>query len=143
MTETTNILRNATGKSLVLLDEIGSGTSTFDGLSLARVCAHHLAETLRALTLFATLYFELTNLSEQIAGVSTIHLAASEHNDGIVFLHHIERGAASQSYGLQVAKLAGIPVTVIAAAKRQLQLLEQGQQPHILDGDQNVAEEYK
>ena len=140
MTETANILHNATPKSLVLLDEIGRGTSTFDGLSLAWACAHYLADTLRALTLFATHYFELTSLPEQISGVSNIHLAASEHKDNIVFLHHIEQGAASQSYGLQVAKLAGIPATVITAAKKQLQLLEQGQHPHTLDQAGNLTD---
>ena len=129
MTETANILHNATAKSLVLLDEIGRGTSTFDGLSLAWACAHYLAETVRSLTLFATHYFEITVLPEHMPGIANVHLAASEHKDNIVFLHHVETGAASQSYGLQVAKLAGIPGTVIAAAKRQLQLLEQGRQP--------------
>jgi DNA mismatch repair protein MutS len=132
MTETANILHNATAKSLVLLDEIGRGTSTFDGLSLAWACAHYLAETIRALTLFATHYFEITSLPDQIAGIANVHLAVSEYKDSIVFLHHIETGAASQSYGLQVAKLAGIPDTVIAAAKQQLQLLEKGQHPHNL-----------
>ena len=133
MTETANILHNATPRSLVLLDEIGRGTSTFDGLSLAWACAHYLAETIHALTLFATHYFEITSLPDKTAGIANVHLAASEHKDSIVFLHHVEKGAASQSYGLQVAKLAGIPAIVIAAAKRQLQLLEKGQHPHKLN----------
>ena len=139
MTETANILHNATSKSLVLLDEIGRGTSTFDGLSLAWACAQHLAETTRALTLFATHYFELTHLPEQMTAVDNVHLAVSEHNDSIVFLHHIEQGAASQSYGLQVAKLAGVPAKVIAVAQQQLELLEQGQHPHSLNNEKSVT----
>jgi DNA mismatch repair protein MutS len=132
MTETANILQNATRHSLVLMDEIGRGTSTFDGLSLAWACAHHLAEKIQALCLFATHYFELTSLPEAVAGVYNVHLSATEHNDNIVFLHRIEEGAASQSYGLQVAKLAGIPQVVINEARQQLQLLENGKHPHSL-----------
>jgi DNA mismatch repair protein MutS len=124
MTETANILHNATPKSLVLMDEIGRGTSTFDGLSLAWACAHYLAERVRAFTLFATHYFELTNLPDECTGVANAHLDASEHHDDIVFLHKVQLGAASKSYGLQVAKLAGIPREVLAAAKDKLQLLE-------------------
>lgn len=130
MTETANILQNATKNSLVLMDEIGRGTSTFDGLSLAWACAHHLAEKIQALCLFATHYFEITSLPESVSGVSNVHLSATEHNDNIVFLHRIEEGAASQSYGLQVAKLAGIPHSVVMEAQQQLQLLESGQHPH-------------
>jgi DNA mismatch repair protein MutS len=130
MTETANILQNATAKSLVLMDEIGRGTSTFDGLSLAWACADYLAKETKALCLFATHYFEITNLPEQCRSVHNMHLSAAEHNDSIVFLYHIEPGPASQSYGLQVAKLAGIPQTVIAEARHQLQLLESGQHPH-------------
>jgi DNA mismatch repair protein MutS len=130
MTETANILQNATRHSLVLMDEIGRGTSTFDGLSLAWACAHHLAENIQALCLFATHYFEITSLPESIEGVANVHLSATEHNDNIVFLHRIEEGAASQSYGLQVAKLAGIPTSVLIEAQQQLQLLESGQHPH-------------
>jgi DNA mismatch repair protein MutS len=126
MTETANILHNATPKSLVLMDEIGRGTSTFDGLSLAWACAHYLAEQVRAFTLFATHYFELTNLPDECEGVVNAHLDASEHHDNIVFLHKVQRGAASKSYGLQVAKLAGIPSEVLAAAKEKLQELEKG-----------------
>ncbi|HNI38601.1 MAG TPA: DNA mismatch repair protein MutS, partial [Pseudomonadales bacterium] len=126
MTETANILHNATPNSLVLMDEIGRGTSTFDGLSLAWACAHFLAERVRAFTLFATHYFELTTLPSECQGVANAHLDASEHHDGIVFLHKVQHGAASKSYGLQVAKLAGIPREVLAAAKDKLHALESG-----------------
>ena len=125
MTETANILHNASQHSLVLLDEIGRGTSTFDGLSLAWACARHLVERNRSYTLFATHYFELTRLTEDYKQVANVHLDAVEHGDGIVFLHRVEEGPASQSYGLQVAQLAGIPRSVIAAAKRKLVQLEQ------------------
>jgi DNA mismatch repair protein MutS len=124
MTETANILNNATERSLVLMDEIGRGTSTFDGLSLAWACATKLAETVKPFTLFATHYFELTKLPETHANVANIHLDATEHNDNIVFLHNIQEGPASKSYGLQVAKLAGIPADVVALAKQQLDILE-------------------
>jgi DNA mismatch repair protein MutS len=126
MTETANILHNATPKSLVLMDEIGRGTSTFDGLSLAWACAHFLAERVRAFTLFATHYFELTTLPDECSSVANAHLDASEHHDGIVFLHKVQRGAASKSYGLQVAKLAGVPREVLVAAKEKLHQLESG-----------------
>jgi DNA mismatch repair protein MutS len=125
MTETANILHHATEKSLVLLDEIGRGTSTFDGLALAWACARHLLERNRAYTLFATHYFELTRLVEDYKQVANVHLDAVEHGDGIVFLHSVQEGPASQSYGLQVAQLAGIPKSVVAAAKRRLAQLEQ------------------
>ncbi|WP_017429757.1 DNA mismatch repair protein MutS [Vreelandella jeotgali] len=124
MTETANILHNATGQSLVLMDEIGRGTSTFDGLSLAWASAGHLADT-RALTLFATHYFEMTALPEQCEGVANIHLTATEHGERIVFMHRIEAGPASQSYGLQVAQLAGVPPHVIQRAREKLGSLEQ------------------
>jgi DNA mismatch repair protein MutS len=124
MTETANILHNATGHSLVLMDEVGRGTSTFDGLSLAWACAVHLAEKVRAFTLFATHYFELTTLPEQISGVRNVHLDATEHDDHIVFLHTVQEGAANRSYGLQVAKLAGIPATVVQQAAHKLEELE-------------------
>ena len=130
MTETANILHNATPNSLVLMDEIGRGTSTFDGLSLAWACAHFLAERVHAFTLFATHYFELTSLPDECAGVGNAHLDASEHHDGIVFLHKVQRGAASKSYGLQVAKLAGIPREVLEAAKDKLHALESGSSTH-------------
>ena len=124
MTETANILNNATASSLVLMDEIGRGTSTFDGLSLAGAAAEHMARTVRAFTLFATHYFELTALAEQLAGVGNVHLDATEHGDELVFLHAVRPGPASRSYGLQVARLAGVPREVIAAARRYLSALE-------------------
>ncbi|WP_245929347.1 DNA mismatch repair protein MutS [Agarilytica rhodophyticola] len=124
MTETANILNNATDKSLVLMDEIGRGTSTYDGLSLAWASVEHLAKNINAFTLFATHYFEITSLADQLDAVVNIHLDATEHNDDIVFLHNIQKGPASKSYGLQVAKLAGIPEQVIDCAKKQLAKLE-------------------
>ena len=127
MTETANILHNASEHSLVLMDEVGRGTSTFDGLSLAWACAEHLAQQVGAYTLFATHYFEMTQLSEHNPAVVNVHLTATEHNDHIVFLHHVEEGPASQSYGLQVAKLAGVPTNVIEQAKLKLGALEQTQ----------------
>jgi DNA mismatch repair protein MutS len=125
MTETANILHNATENSLVLLDEIGRGTSTFDGLALAWACARRLLEKNRSYTLFATHYFELTRLVEDFKQACNVHLDAVEHGKGIVFLHSVEEGPASQSYGLQVAQLAGIPKSVVNAAKRKLVQLEQ------------------
>ncbi|NBC49662.1 MAG: DNA mismatch repair protein MutS [Gammaproteobacteria bacterium] len=124
MEETANILNNATAESLVLMDEIGRGTSTFDGLSLAWACAEALADQLRAFTLFATHYFELTALPERHEGVANVHLDAVEHGERIVFLHSLRDGPASQSYGLQVAALAGVPAAVIARAREHLQRLE-------------------
>ena len=126
MTETANILHNATARSLVLMDEIGRGTSTFDGLSLAWAAATYLVSKLRAFTLFATHYFELTQMPEQFPQAVNVHLDATEYNDHIVFLHTIQEGPANRSYGLQVAKLAGIPQSVIASAKRKLTELEAG-----------------
>src|SRR5882724_2295164 len=125
MTEAANILHNATQKSLVLVDEIGRGTSTFDGLALAYAIARHLLETNRSYTLFATHYFELTRLADEFTQLANVHLAAVEHQHNIVFLHSVNEGAASQSYGLQVAALAGVPQPVIKVAKKQLQALEQ------------------
>ncbi len=125
MTETANILHNATDRSLVLMDEVGRGTSTFDGLSLAWASAVYIAEKLRALTLFATHYFELTVLPEQLPGVANVHLDAAEHQQGIVFMHTVKQGPANQSYGLQVAQLAGIPMAVIRQARQKLHELEQ------------------
>jgi len=124
MTETANILHNATAQSLVLMDEVGRGTSTFDGLSLAWACAEHLAAKVSAFTLFATHYFELTTLPEQHANVVNVHLDAVEHGDSIVFMHAVKEGPANQSYGLQVAALAGVPPSVISDAKRRLLQLE-------------------
>jgi DNA mismatch repair protein MutS len=129
MTETANILHNATASSLVLMDEIGRGTSTFDGLALAWACAKHLAENVKAFTLFATHYFEITSLPKTTSGIVNVHLNATEHNDNIVFLHKVQEGPASKSYGLQVAKLAGIPASVLKQAQQQLQLLEEGIHP--------------
>ena len=126
MTETANILHNATTHSRVLMDEIGRGTSTFDGLSLAWACAEHLAREVRAYTLFATHYFELTALPDVVDGVANVHLDAAEHEGSIVFLHAVREGPANQSYGLHVAALAGIPAGVIEAARQRLRLLESG-----------------
>ncbi|MCB1586070.1 MAG: DNA mismatch repair protein MutS [Xanthomonadales bacterium] len=125
MTETANILHNATENSLVLMDEIGRGTSTYDGLALAQACALHLAQINQSFTLFATHYFELTKLDEQINNIANVHLDAIEHKDTIVFLHSVKNGAASRSYGLQVAALAGIPSKVLQNAKSTLKQLEQ------------------
>jgi len=127
MTETANILHNATDKSLVLLDEIGRGTSTFDGLSLAWAVAKQLLEKNKSLTLFATHYFELTRIVDEFKQAANVHLDAAEHGKGIVFLHKVEEGAANQSYGIQVAQLAGIPKSVVSAAKRKLTQLENNQ----------------
>ncbi|NNM79799.1 MAG: DNA mismatch repair protein MutS [Gallionella sp.] len=135
MTEAANILHNATEKSLVLVDEIGRGTSTFDGLALAYAIARHLLDKNRSYTLFATHYFELTRLSEEFAQLANVHLAAIEHQHSIVFLHSVNEGAASQSYGLQVAALAGVPSEVIKAAKKQLRKLEQNSAAQNPQGD--------
>ncbi|MEI7062807.1 DNA mismatch repair protein MutS [Dickeya chrysanthemi] len=124
MTETANILHNATEHSLVLMDEIGRGTSTYDGLSLAWACAEALANNIKAMTLFATHYFELTNLPEKMEGVINIHLDALEHGDTIAFMHSVQEGAASKSYGLAVAALAGVPKEVIKRARQKLRELE-------------------
>ena len=124
MTETANILHNATANSLVLMDEIGRGTSTYDGLSLAWACAENLANRLKALTLFATHYFELTALPETLEGVFNVHLNAMEHGDTIAFMHSVQEGPASKSYGLAVAALAGVPKEVIKRARQKLRELE-------------------
>jgi len=124
MTEAANILNNATDTSLVLMDEIGRGTSTFDGLSLAWAVAHHIGERVRAFTLFATHYFELTGLADELDGCENLHLDATEHGDELIFMHKVRDGPANQSYGLQVAKLAGVPPKVISRAKKFLGELE-------------------
>ncbi len=124
MTETANILHNATSSSLVLMDEIGRGTSTFDGLALAWATADYLARKIQAFTLFATHYFELITLPDECPGVQNVHLDAVEHGDGVVFLHAVKDGPANQSYGLQVAALAGVPRTVIDNARKKLTVLE-------------------
>jgi DNA mismatch repair protein MutS len=127
MSETANILHNATANSLVLMDEIGRGTSTYDGLALAWASAVYLARQVRAYTLFATHYFELTRLAGQEPSVANVHLRAVEHKDRIVFLHAVQDGPASQSYGLQVAALAGLPPSVLRQARQHLALLERQQ----------------
>ncbi len=127
MTETATILNNATGQSLVLMDEIGRGTSTFDGLSLAWAAAHHMGEKVRAFTLFATHYFELTALANEIPACANVHLDATEHRGQLVFLHAVKGGPANQSYGLQVASLAGVPPAVIRRARGYLRTLESQQ----------------
>ena len=125
MTEAAAILHHATPQSLVLMDEIGRGTSTFDGMALAFAILRHLIEKNRSLTLFATHYFELTRLSHEYSELANVHLGAVEHNDRIVFMHAVEEGPANQSYGIQVAALAGIPSAVVRAARKQLREFEQ------------------
>ncbi|HLB57923.1 MAG TPA: DNA mismatch repair protein MutS, partial [Gammaproteobacteria bacterium] len=124
MTETATILHNATAHSLVLMDEIGRGTSTFDGLSLAFACAEYLAREIKAFTLFATHYFELTALADEISFIKNVHFDATERDDKIIFLHKVQAGAANQSYGIAVAQLAGVPRAVIQLAKQKLRELE-------------------
>ena len=124
MSETATILNNATPHSLVLMDEIGRGTSTFDGLSLAWAAAHFMGEKTRAFTLFATHYFELTSLASELPGCRNVHLDATEHKGQLVFLHAVKPGPANQSYGLQVAALAGVPPVVIRRARSYLRALE-------------------
>jgi DNA mismatch repair protein MutS len=125
MTESAAILHNASERSLVLMDEVGRGTSTFDGLALAWAIARHLVEKNKSLSLFATHYFEMTRLALEYKEVANVHLDAVEHKDTVVFLHAVEEGPASRSYGLQVAGLAGVPRPVIRQAKKYLQLLEE------------------
>jgi len=125
MSETANILNNASRQSLVLMDEIGRGTSTYDGVSLARACAEYIAREIGAYTLFATHYFELTELPEQLPACANVHLDATEHGEKLVFLHQVREGPANQSYGLQVAALAGVPRGVIDAARIHLRALEE------------------
>src|SRR5574340_772466 len=139
MTETAHILHNASANSLVLLDEIGRGTSTFDGLALAWAVARHLVTATRAFTLFATHYFELTQLAQQFRQLANVHLDAKEHGAGLVFLHAVEEGPASQSYGIQVARLAGVPSPVIHAARRHLRELEDAQLQPGPQGDLFIA----
>jgi len=124
MTETANILHNASPRSLVLMDEVGRGTSTFDGLSLAWAAAVQLARSVQSFTLFATHYFELTALPTLCPTMANVHLDATEHQDHVVFMHNIQEGPANRSFGLQVAKLAGIPAPVLLAAREKLQELE-------------------
>jgi DNA mismatch repair protein MutS len=136
MTEAANILHNATPRSLILMDEIGRGTSTFDGLSLAWAIARHIATRLKSFTLFATHYFELTTLATEVEGCINVHLDATEHGDGIVFLHAVKEGPASRSYGLQVAQLAGVPRDVIGQARQYLEALE-AQRDRAAQGNSN------
>jgi DNA mismatch repair protein MutS len=130
MSETANILHNATADSLVLMDEVGRGTSTYDGLSLARAAAVHLARNSRAYTLFATHYFELTELANEFAAIANVHLDAVEYGEQLVFMHAVKEGPANRSFGLQVAALAGLPKSVIADARRTLAELERGMHQH-------------
>jgi len=128
MSEAANILNNATQHSLILMDEIGRGTSTFDGLALAWACAEKLVKDIQAYTLFATHYFELTQLPDQYELAHNVHLEAIEHDEKIVFLHQVKPGAADRSYGLHVAQLAGVPAEVVASAKEKLIGLESAKQ---------------
>jgi DNA mismatch repair protein MutS len=130
MSETANILHNATEHSLVLMDEVGRGTSTYDGLALARAAAVHLAAHSRAFTLFATHYFELTELAGEYPGIANVHLDAVEYGEQLVFMHAVKEGPANRSFGLQVAALAGLPRSVIADARRTLAELERGMHAH-------------
>jgi len=138
MTEMANILRNATQSSLVLVDEIGRGTSTYDGLSLAWACALDLAQRLQAFSLFATHYFEITELAEQLSSVNNVHLDAVEHGQDIVFMYHVKDGPANQSYGIQVARLAGLPNEVLNTAQSKLQQLE----THIQDSGNSQSHQH-
>ncbi|HEX2493540.1 MAG TPA: DNA mismatch repair protein MutS, partial [Steroidobacter sp.] len=143
MTEAANILNNATDQSLVLMDEIGRGTSTYDGLSLAWACATHTGRNIRAFTLFATHYFELTSLANELEACGNVHLDATEHADKLIFLHTVKEGPANQSYGLQVAALAGVPAPVISAARRYLRELERrSAQTHAPRPQQELAFEF-
>ena len=130
MTETSQILHHATNQSLVLMDEVGRGTSTYDGLSLAWACVLDLSKRVKCLCLFATHYFELTELSKE-SGIYNYHVSAKELNGNLILLHKVQQGPASQSHGLQVAKLAGIPANVIKEAQNRLKILERQQQQHV------------
>ena len=140
MTETANILNNASSQSLILMDEIGRGTSTFDGMSLAWACVAYLAEHNRALTLFASHYFELTSLDRHYETVHNVHIDAIEHKEKIIFLYKVKAGPANKSYGLQVAKLAGVPEDVIRVARQKLHRLEAQQKQ--LNGDAQITLEF-
>ena len=137
MTETANILHNATDKSLVLMDEVGRGTSTFDGLSIAWASAIALSERVQALTFFATHYFELTELPNSFDTMVNVHLDATEHEDHVVFMHHIQEGPANRSFGLEVAKLAGVPNSVIRQARAKLEELESGTKSDLISPTQS------
>ena len=137
MTETANILHNATDKSLVLMDEVGRGTSTFDGLSIAWASAIALSERVKAMTFFATHYFELTELPNTFDTMVNVHLDATEHEDHVVFMHHIQEGPANRSFGLEVAKLAGVPNSVIRQARAKLEELESGSSSNVISPTQS------
>ncbi|MBC7988108.1 MAG: DNA mismatch repair protein MutS [Luteimonas sp.] len=146
MSETSYILHHATPQSLVLMDEIGRGTSTYDGLALAEACARHLATVNRCYTLFATHYFELTALAEPGSGIANVHLDAVEHGDALVFMHAVKGGPANRSFGLQVAALAGLPKSVVRQARGRLAELEQrgsdaspALSPEVLDSPQQIG----
>ena len=134
MTETSQILHHATNQSLVLMDEVGRGTSTYDGLSLAWACVLDLTKRIQCLCLFATHYFELTELSKEPC-IENYHVTAKEINGQLILLHKVQHGPASQSHGLQVAKLAGIPESVIKDAQHRLRILEKQQQPQVVQND--------
>jgi DNA mismatch repair protein MutS len=136
MTEAANILHNATARSLILMDEIGRGTSTFDGLSLAWAMARHIATRIKAFTLFATHYFELTALASEVDACVNVHLDATEHADQVVFMHALKEGPANRSYGLQVAQLAGVPRDVISRARDYLAALESERDGRLARGAQ-------
>jgi DNA mismatch repair protein MutS len=140
MSETANILHNATEHSLVLMDEVGRGTSTYDGLALARAAAMHLATASRAFTLFATHYFELTELAGEYPSIANVHLDAVEYGEQLVFMHAVKEGPANRSFGLQVAALAGLPRSVIADARRTLAELERGMHGHAQSAPAAVPE---
>jgi DNA mismatch repair protein MutS len=135
MTEAANILHHATARSLVVIDEIGRGTSTFDGLALAWAIARHLLTRNQSLTLFATHYFELTALASEVADCANVHFDAAQHAGGIVFLHAVAEGPASRSYGIDVAKLAGVPHETIRQARRALERLDQFKASKETQGD--------
>lgn len=143
MTETASILHNATEQSLVIMDEIGRGTSTFDGLALAFACAEYLVKQVKAYTLFATHYFELTGLTEENSTISNCHVDAKEHGDNIIFLYTVKEGPANQSYGLQVAQLAGVPKPVIQRARAKLDELENNSLPINPNNTNSIAASQK
>lgn len=138
MTETANILSNASSDSLILMDEIGRGTGTYDGMSLAWACAHHICSKLKAYALFATHYFEITELAKDLEGAGNIHLVAREHNNDIVFLYQIKMGPTNQSYGLQVAKLAGVPQEVVNHANELMEMLQSSANSNSQIQEQNI-----
>ena len=140
MSETASILHNATKRSLIILDEIGRGTSTYDGIAIAYAVASHILETIGAKTLFATHYFELTSLSKQYPKAVNFRVAAKEDTDSITFLHKIEKGEADKSYGIHVAKLAGLPKEVITIAKKRLSQLQVSPQQKLKAPNSHIAQ---